>query len=68
MLTYREAAPAMKSELDQAETASRLGEESRCAMILSPLQIELDHLLLHIHAMVITDDTMDGKQAILQYV
>ena len=47
--TYREAAPAMKAELDQAETASHLGEESRCAMILSALQIELRHLLLHIH-------------------
>jgi hypothetical protein len=35
MLTYREAVPAMKAELDQAETASRLVEESRCAMFLS---------------------------------
>ena len=49
MLTYREAAPAMQAELDQAETASHLVEESRCAMILSAMQIELSHFLLHIH-------------------
>lgn len=49
MLTCREVALAMKAELDQAETASHLVEESRCVMILSALQIELRHLLLHIH-------------------
>ena len=48
MLTYREGAPAMQAELDQAGTASQLVEESRCVMILSALQIELSHLLLHI--------------------
>jgi len=31
MLTYREAVPAMKAELCQAETASHRREESRCS-------------------------------------
>ncbi len=32
MLTYKETGPVMKAELDQAETASHLVEDSRCAM------------------------------------
>ena len=49
MLTYREAALATKAELDQAETASHLAEESRCAMMLRTLQTEFSCMLLHTH-------------------
>jgi len=68
MLTYREAAAAVQAELDQAETASHLAEESRCAMILGALQIAV-HCVICNHVMcrnkwlssyMITDDTVDS--------
>ena len=59
MLTYREAAPAMKAEPDQSETASHLGEESRCAMTVE-LQCKLDSAIYSCTHMDV-NDTMDNK-------